>query len=468
MKFTIITVLIICCLLFLATSCSSSKKIDIQKPEPDLSTPLIYESQTSFLKLPITIELKDIENQINKNLNGIIYNDSILKDDNLELKVWKQAPISIKSDEGVNKIQTIVPIKIKAKYRYGFEKMGLKLYDIKEFNLNAVITLSSEISLTNWTLNTKTQIKSLDWTESPTVTILGKEVVITYLINPAVRIFKSRIERNIDQSIKNTLNFKPYVLDALEEIAKPIQLNETYESWLRILPDELYVTDAELKMNKITMEMGLKCSIETIIGKEPVKEFNRNKIALRPVVKMPNKLNANIAIISTYEDAAKLITNNFKDQVFTEGKRKVTVTNVDLWQKNGKMIIALDVKGSVNGTVYLTGFPQYNEETKEIYFDQLEYTLNTKNVLIGSANWLAKGIILKKMQENCRYSVQADLEQGKKNTLKYLTDYSPVKGITINGKIHEFEFQKFQLTPKAIVALVKITGQVNLNIDGLE
>lgn len=468
MKFFICTLVVFTILLLLTTSCSTGKKIDTIKPEPDLKTPVVYESQVSFLKLPVTIELKDIEHQINKNLNGLIYNDSIITNDNLELKVWKQAPIIIKSDEGVNKIKTVLPLKINAKYRYGFEKMGINLYDVKEFNLNALITLSSEISLTNWKLNTKTEIKSLDWTESPTVNILGKEVVITYLINPAIRIFKSKIEKAIDESIKNSLNFKPYVLNTLEEISKPVQLSEQYESWLRIVPNELYVTDAELKKNKITMEMGLKCSIETIIGKEPVKEFNRDKIVLRPVIKMPDKLNANIIAVSTYEDAAKTITKNFKDQEFTEGKRKIIVTNVDLWQKDGKMIIALAVKGSINGKVYLSGFPQYNVETKEIYFDKLEYTLDTKNVLIKSANWLAKGTIFRKIQENCRYSVQSNMEEGKQNTLKYLSNYSPMKGVVVNGKIHEFEFQKILLTPTAILAFVKISGEVDVNIDGLD
>lgn len=468
MRFLIFTLLTLSFLILLTASCSSGKKLDTSKPEPDLKSPVAYESQVSFLKLPVTIELKDIEHQINKNLNGLIYNDSIITDDNLELKVWKQAPILIKSDEGINKIKTVLPLKINAKYRYGFEKMGIKLYDAKEFNLNALITLSSEIGLTNWKLTTKTEIKSLDWTESPTVNILGKEVVITYLINPAVRIFKSKIEKTIDESIKSSLNFKPYVLNTLEEISKPVQLSEEYESWLRVVPTELYVTDAELKKNKITMEMGLKCSIETIIGKEPTKEFDRNKIVLRPVIKMPDKLNANIIAVSTYADAAKIISNNFKDQEFSDGKRKVLITNVDLWQKDGKMIIALDVKGSINGKVYLAGFPQFNTETKEIYFDKLEYTLDTKNVLIKSANWLAKGTILRKIQENCRYSIQSNMEEGKQNTLKYLTNYSPMKGVVVNGKIHEFEFQKIVLTPTAILAFIKITGEVNLNIDGLD
>ena len=65
----------------------------------------------------------------------------------------------------------------------------------------------------------------------------------------------------------------------------------------------------------------------------------------------------------------------------------------------GKMIIALDLIGSLNGKVYLAGFPQYNEQSKEIYFDKLDYAIDTKSKLMRTANWLAQGYILKKIQE---------------------------------------------------------------------
>jgi hypothetical protein len=46
--------------------------------------------------------------------------------------------------------------------------------------------------------------------------------------------------------------------------------------------------------------------------------------------------------------------------------------------KNGKIVIALDLLGTVNGKIYLTGFPQYDDKKKEIYFDELDYVLDTK------------------------------------------------------------------------------------------
>jgi hypothetical protein len=49
----------------------------------------------SSINLPISVKLKDIENQTNTQLNGLIYEDTNINDD-IEMKIWKLAPITIK------------------------------------------------------------------------------------------------------------------------------------------------------------------------------------------------------------------------------------------------------------------------------------------------------------------------------------------------------------------------------------
>ena len=452
--------------LFAIFGCSTTTQIAALKPEPDDASPLVYENSTSFISLPIKIKLKDIENQTNKLLNGLIYEDNNIEDDDIQMKVWKLGAIKISNEKG--KIKTVLPLKITVNYRYGINKMGIQLYDTREINMNGVVTLSSSVGLTNWKMNTDTMLQSLEWNESPTINIAGKSVAITYLINPAVRIFKSKIENNLDEAIKKSMDFKPNVLDALQKICTPFQMSETYDSWLRIVPIELYTTEAKLQKEAISLDMGLKCNMETVVGQQPKNKLDRDKIILKPVSKMPEKISANIAAVSTYQDASRIMTKNFQGQEFGSGSKKVKVQKVAIWQKNNKMIIALDLLGSLNGTIYLSGFPQYNDTTKEIYFDQLDYVLDTKSRLIKTANWLASGVVLKKMQDACRYSIQPNLDEGKKNMLTYLKNYSPMPGVFVNGNIDDIQFKKIQLTNKAIIAFITVNGKVDVSIDGLK
>ena len=461
-----ISILLFFALISLVVGCSSTQKIAALKPEPNDASPLIYDNAPSFINLPIKIKLKDIENQVNKIMTGVVYEDINIEDDDIEIKIWKLAPITLENENG--KIKTILPLKAFVKYRIGTDKLGIALYNVKEFNFNGKITLTSAVSLTNWKMATTTELKSLDWNESPSITILGKAVPITYLINPAVRIFKSKIEKSIDAAISKSVDFKPNVIDALEKICTPFQMNEAYQTWLRISPVELYTTDSKLQKETISFEMGLKCTMETLIGQKPSTKFDRNKIILKPVSKMPEHVTANIVAVSTYEDASKIMSQNFVGQEFGTGSKKIKVQNVAIWHKEGKMIIALDLIGSLNGTIYLAGFPQYNADTKEIYFDKLDYAIDTKSSLMRTANWLAQGYILRKIQESCRYSIKGNLEEGKQNMLHYLKNYSPMPGVFVNGSIDDIQFQKIQLTNKAIIAFVKVNGDVNITVDGIK
>src|SRR6476620_11590347 len=118
----------------LFSGCSTTQKVNALKPEPDNAAPLIYENAISYINLPVTIKLKDIENQTNKYMTGLIYEDNKIDDDDIEMKIWKQAPIAITQENG--KIKTVLPLKAFIKYRIGTDKLGLNMYSTREFNLN--------------------------------------------------------------------------------------------------------------------------------------------------------------------------------------------------------------------------------------------------------------------------------------------------------------------------------------------
>ncbi len=457
-------VLISLILLSALFSCSSTNKIATIKPEPSQNTPMAYKTTTSFVSMPMEVSLKEIENQLNKALTGLIYEDNNLDDDKTEMKIWKTGTIKLIEKDG--KIQSVLPLKIWSKIKYGTEFMGLN--DTREIDLNGTITLLSTAKLSNWKMNTSSVIEDFEWSESPTILVAGKKVPITYIINPTLSIFKSKVAKKIDDAIEKSCDFKPYVLNVLETLGTPFKTSEQYETWFKMNPIEVYVTDAQLQKSKIKMNLGLKCTMLTMVGQEPKNVFDKESVTFKPVATVPDKTTATVAAISTYESASRIITKNFQGKEFASGSRKITVQKVDLWSKDGKMIIALDMTGSINGSIYLSGIPNYNSVTKEIYFEQMDYVLNTKGLLTKTANWLLQGVILRKIQENCRYSIKENLDEGKKSLLPYLSNYSPMKGVFVNGTLNDFEFEKVELTNEAIIAFITTSGKLNIKIDGME
>lgn len=375
------------------SACGTSQKVTALKPLANYtSTDIVYEKQLSFINMPVDISVIDLQNQTNKYLNGLIYEDAILDDNNLMMKVWKQAPITVTEQFG--KLQIELPLKIWAKYKYGINSFGVNLSDTRDVNLNGVIKLSSQVGLQNWKITTLTSIDNVNWTESPNIIIAGKSIPITYLINPALLVFKGKLAKMVDDAIAKSLDIKPYVLDALTGLSKPVKVNETYQAWFAMQPVEIYATKPTTANKKITINMGLKTFLETSIGREPAIKFDRNSILLKTVDIMPNEFKVNLAAFAPYAYASEVMQKNFAGQQFEAGKRSVTVNTVQLWGKEGKMIVALNLSGSVSGDFYLTGIPAYNAATKEIYLDQVDFVLDSKSKLLKMGDWLAHGLII--------------------------------------------------------------------------
>ena len=192
-----------CGLLFGA--CSTSKQIQSLKPEASYSKEIVYEKQISYVQLPVEVSIADIQNQTNKFLNGLIFEDNDLNDDGLQMKVWKEAPVRISESSG--KLHLELPLKIWSRFKYGVEKFGLSAYDTREVNLNGVVKLNAALSFANWKLSTVTQVEGIEWKESPTISIMGKNMPITYLINPAIAAFKGRMGKMVDESLDKAIDF---------------------------------------------------------------------------------------------------------------------------------------------------------------------------------------------------------------------------------------------------------------------
>ncbi len=466
MKNKFLSTAILGCIALLINACSTSSKIAALKPAANYSTDIVYNKQESYLSLPLEIQVADLQNQTNKYLNGLVYEDQVLEDDNVMLKVWKEAPILIQENNG--KLDMQLPLKVWAKVRYGIDKFGFSVYDTREVNLNGIIKLSSGVSVQNWKLATATQIQDIDWVESPSIVIAGKNIPITYLINPVLPIFKGKLSRKVDEAIAKSFDIKPYVFDALDQLSRPVQVNEDYKVWLGIQPIALYASPTVLANKKISFTMGMKAYLETSVNAQPTLKFDKTKLALQSGVMASNDFKASVASVITYANAAALMQKNFAGQKFESGKRSVTITKIDLWGKDGQLIVALSMIGSVNGDFYLSGTPKYNAEKKEIYLDGVDFVLDSKNKLLKAGDWLAHGLIAQKIQQSCSFSIADYLNNGQKTMASYLSNYQPIKGVYVNGQMTELIPDQITLTPQAMVAMIVAKGKVAIKIDGLD
>ena len=443
-------------------SCKTSIKAD--KPEEAYAVKKpVFEREVSFMQIPMEIALKDIQSQINRYVAGTLYEDKSFDDnegDGLICTVKKYSDIKV---EGLgNKIRVTVPLDVWGKYKM----LGI----VTEFKGILSATYVSAINLKdNWKVETITRSSGHEWIRKPTIDLYLFELPVTAIADAAIRGQQAYIESEIDKAVIEFVDLKEHLSTVIKSLYEPILLSETYKTWFRIEPLEFYTSQINTMKGIMNISLGLKAYTETFIGPKPPSVDTSFFPQMRVMDKMPEEFSVGLVSFVKYEDAAQLLREQFVDNpyTYTEGKRSITLTHIDLWGKQEKIVVEVGMKGSINGMIYLEGVPAYDSVSRNIVMKNLDFHIDSRNKLLKSANWLLHGRFARVMEKNMYFEMGKQLEEAKKETQSYLNNYELSKGVFLKGNLSSLEASGVYLSPEAIISVVNATGKMMVKVEGL-
>jgi hypothetical protein len=259
------------------------------------------------------------------------------------------------------------------------------------------------------------------------------------------------------------------VQKAWTSLQQPILLSEEYNAWLQVKPAEVFITSVTVQNNIAKAMLGIKAYSHTLVGGKPEVSVNEQIPPLQLVKEIPDEFAVGVSGQVSHEYAAQVLTEKFVNQTFSfsEGKYEITLTSIDLYGNGENIVVKADMTGSVDGTIFLTGKPYFDPETQSVGLLNLDYDLDTKNKLIKTASWLAKGKFVRTMQEALKIPLGDKIEEVKKMIQSKITHKQVAKGVVINGQLDELTPADVYITPESIVAVVLAKGKVDVKIDGL-
>jgi len=248
---------------------------------------------------------------------------------------------------------------------------------------------------------------------------------------------------------------------------KPMKVNDEYNVWMKITPSDIMVTQVYGKNNKIDMGIGVKSVNELFVDKEPPKAEAIPLPDLNITDKLDSKfsifLNADIPIKKIDEIAEKEISG----KTFTSGKKSVTVKEIKVYGSDDKLIVKINLSGSISGNIYLAGKLYYNPETKSVGMREVDFDVSTKNALIKSANWLLHQSLTNIIEKRLVYSIAENIDQAKKLIQDNITENRTIKGIVLKGNLDKIDVDNIYITPESIIAVVYLEGYLKVFADGL-
>lgn len=436
----------------------------------------------STLNIPVDISLRDVEQQINANLQDLIYEDLSYDDgDDMQVRVWKRgrisvAPQAIPAKNGTpaaggplpaspgSSLQLVVPLKVWIKTRYSL--LGLSTEKEIQFDLNVRLTTRFSVA-PNWEARTETELQGFDWVTKPVLKLGPVSIPVAGIVEKSLNSKKESIEDGVDEAVRKNIEIRKYVLQAWNAALQPYQVSEKYRTWLKVTPVGIEMTPFRADGKNLRAVVGIQTYTETVFGDKPV---------VTPVTQVPDlKISPSVSddftigLVSelSHAEAEKMVSDTVVGQHFHYGKYDVEVTDVKLYGDANELAIRAGLKGSLNGYIYFKGVPYYDPVTRTVTLRNMDYDLDTRSFLVKTANWLLQSRLRKSLQAALTFPVGEPIEEARRRVQALLNRNQVAKGVTLNGKIESVKPDQVYLTNGSIYAIVFAKGSVNLHVEGL-
>lgn len=422
----------------------------------------------SNITLPVSLPVSEINNLINQSVKGVLYEDQSYTDNNndqFKVRVEKQGNIAIKALSN-NRLMISVPLKIWAEKGYG----TLGYYVYQDTNFNLIMNFITSLAATpDWKLNTKTTTAGFVWTQKPVLDYGKVKIPIASFIESVLKEQQNKFTTVIDQQIKSQFNLQPQLVMAWNQFSKPINVSQEYNTWLKISPQNTYMTPLQVFQDKIKTTVGIDLFSETFVGKMPLPTKDVTSIP-NFVVKpdLQNIFNLQTTANISFDEATKIARQQFLNKEFplNSEKNKVKVDDIKVYGEKENIVIEVKTQGGVTGTAFIKGKPAYDVQSHKIVLTQTDFNLKTKNFFQKALTVLFEGKIRKMIEKDYGIPLM-DIENSSKKSLMESFNKEYYKGIRLQGNVIELKPTQFLISESYITVVIDTKAQLQMNISGL-
>ncbi|MFL5742126.1 MAG: DUF4403 family protein [Flavisolibacter sp.] len=264
----------------------------------------------------------------------------------------------------------------------------------------------------------------------------------------------------------SVFNLRPYMQRAWN------MMNEVYA-----IPNVGYFTlhPKKLRMENINARNDL-LNINIGISATPVVSFAKPDAAAGPVPDLtnannPGGFNVYLEAALQYDSLGHVLDGYMagKRFDFSEGifKKHIVVEKTTVsGDEKGHLLIRVDFSGSFEGAAVFNGKPVYNAEKKTIEVQNLDYDLQTKNLLLKTAKWLFNKRILSELKSYTSFDLSQYYDTASK-TLNTWLNREWTKGVSGTGSVSELKLTGVYALPQHLLIRSNCVGKLSVVVSDI-
>jgi len=192
---------------------------------------------------------------------------------------------------------------------------------------------------------------------------------------------------------------------------QPILLNGEYNAWLLLSPREVLLYPFYARDNRIKLVAGLTCFAGLVVGPAPAAGLPLPLPDLKPARGTAGMFRVSLHTELFYRDIVRIASPQLLNKELGSDGNSIILTGLDLYGNGDRLIIKAATTGTFEGTIYLSGRPVFNPQTNMFSVEDVDFALQTRDVLMQSAVWFLQSAIRSTIQEKLSLDLTTRLEQ---------------------------------------------------------
>lgn len=248
---------------------------------------------------------------------------------------------------------------------------------------------------------------------------------------------------------------------AWDALQGPIKLTD--DLFLLINPRAATISPLSGPGDSIRVVMGLVAKPKLVA--RPAPPASAQSLPTLTLTPVPPEKGFHIALESelSFEYLGNELTKKMGGRAYPANGEAIVIENVTVYGSGNAVVIAVRVKGSVRGTIYLTGVPLYDESARSFALRNLEYTVETKQVLVKAADRLLHSRLKDSLAERTTWFV-GDRIDAARDLLASALNRKLNEHVGITGSISALRPVSVGITKNSIKAVLVADGTAELNV----
>ena len=329
---------------------------------------------------------------------------------------------------------------------------------IDEPRIRYTMTYGTRIKLNkNYTLSSTTKLKNFKIKNPCEITFINYDVTseVKEEMETELRAMEEKIDKEISQ-----INLKNKVDSLWRELNKPVKIGSYGQ--LNINPKRITISDVQYHERMANVSLNLFFAPFVSTQDEVSANVNLEDMSTHQEI---NGFDITADFKASFDSLSAILRKElYNYEIQIKGKdfviKDITIVGV----KYSKLVFKLVFEGHRNGTFYLIATPFLDKKNQLLRFDDIDFELETKSLLLKSAEWLMSKKVINTLKEKSTINLSKHLTAIKSNIKKKLNN-EIVSGIHAETSISDLRIENLLLSSKHIAIRTSITGNLKIRID---